>query len=99
MARDRFLFRAGRTGYTYPEVLEVRAGSVRLLRPSSTAKREQRAVSTLIAIAYVFLIGPILALTGLPALGDLLGAGIGGALYFLGLIAAHIWWDNPSLPL
>jgi len=99
MARDRFLFRAGRTGYTYPEVLEVRAGSVRLLRPSSIAKREQRAVSTLIAIAYVFIIGPILAVTGLPALGVILGVGIGVAVYFLGLIAALIWWDNRSLPL
>jgi hypothetical protein len=99
MARDRFLFRAGRTGYTYPEVLEVRAGSVRLLSPSSTAKREQRAVSTLIAIAYVFVIGPILAVTGLPALGLVLGVGIGVALYFIGLVATLVWWDNRSLPL
>src|SRR3989475_13330614 len=99
MPRDSFLFRAGRTGYTYPGVLEVRAGSVRLLRPSSTAKREQRAVSTLIAIAYVFIIGPILAVTGLPALGVVLGVGIGVAVYFLGLIAALILCDNRSLPL
>ena len=99
MARDRFLFRAGRTGYTYPEVLEVRAGSVRLLSPSSAAKREQRAISTLIAIAYVFVIGPILAVTGLPALGLFLGVGIGVALYFIGFVATLVWWDNRSLPL
>src|SRR2546427_11039855 len=98
MARDRFLFRAGRTGYTYPGVLEVRAGSVRLLRPSSTAKREQRAVSTLIAIAYVFIIGPILAFTRLPALAVVLCVGIGVARYCLGLFAALLWWDSRSLP-
>ncbi len=101
MARDRFLFRAGRTGYTYPEVLEVRTGSVRLLSPSSAAKREQRAISTLIAIAYVFVIGPILAVTGLPAFGVIspLGVWIGVSLYILGLVATLAWWDNRSLPL
>ena len=38
-------------------------------------------------------------MTGLPALGVVLGVGIGVAVYFLGLIAALIWWDNRSLPL
>ena len=42
---------------------------------------------------------PILAVTGLPALGVVLGVGIGVAVYFLGLVAALIWWDNRSLPL
>lgn len=38
-------------------------------------------------------------MSGLPALGVFLGVGIGVALYFIGLMAALVWWDNRSLPL
>lgn len=101
MVRERFLFRAGRAGYTYPELLEMRLGSVRILIPSEEARRHQRAVSTLIALAYVFIAGTILGalavafLSSLPAVALLAAV----AVYILGLIGVLVWWDRSSLPL
>src|SRR3989441_819370 len=60
MAVERLLFRAGRQGYTYPEILEVRRGSLRILMPSPESKRRVRIISAFVSLAYVFIAGPLL---------------------------------------
>ena len=98
VARDRFLFRAGRVGYTYPDVLEVQAGSARLLVPSKTAKLWTRAVLTGVAVAYVFLAGPILAAYGFARMAlPAIAVWIGFVLYLVGFFAILFWWDHRNL--
>ena len=99
MDETRYLFRAGRKGYAYPEILEVSPGSVQILVPSETARRRTKTVSILVALAYVFLVGPIVAtLASLPVPG-LWTAIIAGVSFFAGLIGILVWWDQLSLPL
>jgi len=59
---------AGRAGYTYPDILAIQAGSVRLLVPFENSQAQGRAVLTLVGAVYALLVGPILAAYGLPAM-------------------------------
>src|SRR5438309_9571433 len=100
VARERYLFRAGRSGYTYAEILEVRKGSLRLLRPSGEGRLRQRVVTTLIALAYIFGVGAVLV--GFVARGTSMSPVIAVAeivLFFAGLFALEVVWDRWSLPL
>src|SRR5437879_12665549 len=55
--QDRFLFRAGRERYTYPELLQIRSGAAApILMTSEQAKRRTRIVSTFIALHYAFVV-------------------------------------------
>jgi len=100
VARERYLFRAGSAGYTYPEILEVRKGSLRLLRPSGEGRLRQRVVTTLIALAYIFGVGVVLAgfvvrwtsMSPVIAVAEIV-------LFFAGLLALEVVWDRWSLPL
>src|SRR2546430_4863188 len=100
VARERYLFRAGSAGYTYPEILEVRKGSLRLLRPSGEGRLRQRVVTTLIALAYIFGVGVVLAgfvvrwtsMSPVLAVAEIV-------LFFAGLLALEVAWDRWSLPL
>ena len=99
VARERYLFRAGSAGYTYPEILEVRKGSLRLLRPSGEGQRRQRVITTLIALAYIFGVGAVL---GFAARWKFVSPVIAVAeivLFFAGLLALEVVWDRWSLPL
>ena len=98
--QDRFLFRAGREGYTYPELLQIRSGAAaQILMPSEQAKRRTRIVSTFIALAYVFVVGPLIGLlaafSGFPIVAPIVAV-VG---FFVGLIGILVWWDRMSLPL
>jgi hypothetical protein len=98
--RERFLFRAGSAGYAYPEILEVRRQSVRLLRPSGQGQRRQRTVSALITLGYIFglgtliagLWGPLSAFTPAIAFAEVF-------IFFVGYFALIVWWNRRSLPL
>jgi hypothetical protein len=97
---DRYLFRAGTAGYTYPQVLEIRKDGLRLLLPSAEARRRQRALSSLIALGYVFVAGS--ALTGLAGPLSRLSPVliVAEVVVFLGgFVAVTVWWDRRSLPL
>ena len=98
---ERLLFRAGRKGYAYPELLEVRRGSLRILVPSGEAKRRARVVSTLVAIAYVFVAGPVIATIAVALMQNLgaVAAVPTVVVYFLGFVGILVWWDRWSLPL
>src|SRR5438093_1385952 len=67
MAVERLLFRAGRQGYAYPEILEVRRGSLRILVPSAESIRRVRITSTLVSLAYIFIGGSLLGAGGAKA--------------------------------
>jgi len=95
----RFLFRAGRKGYTYPELLEIRPGAAQILVPSEQARRRARIVSTFIALAYVFIVGPLVgglvAFSGFPIVAPVVAV----IAFFIGFIGILVWWDHMSLPL
>ena len=100
MDQNRFLFRAGREGYTYPELLQIRSGAAaQILMPSEQARRRTRIVSTFIALAYVFVVGPLVgglgAFSGLSIVAPIVAV----AGFFVGLIGILVWWDRMSLPL
>ncbi len=102
MTVERLLFRAGREGSTYPELLEVRSGSLRILVPSDEARRRARVISTFVALGYVFLAGPILGTLAaglLQTLGGIAAAVAFVGIYGLGLIGVLVGWDRWSLPL
>src|SRR2546428_4195584 len=102
MAVERLLFRAGRQGYTYPEILEVRRGSLRILMPSPESKRRVRIISAFVSLAYVFIAGPLLGAVALGLMANLGGVVAGAAaavVFFLGLFGGLVWWDRWSLPL
>lgn len=105
MTIERLLFRAGRQGYSYPEILEIRPASFRILVPSYEAKRRAHLLSILVALAYVFIAGTFLGITALAPIQNLDGVvagvvtGAAVALYILGLIGVLVWWDRWSLPL
>src|SRR3989475_4767437 len=102
MAVERLLFRAGRQGYTYPEILEVRRGSLRILMPSPESKRRVRIISAFVSLAYVFIAGPLLGAVALGLMANLGGVVAGAAaavVFFLGLFGVLVWWDRWSLPL
>ncbi|HYS72146.1 MAG TPA: hypothetical protein VEM95_06955 [Thermoplasmata archaeon] len=99
----RVLLRAGRTAYTYPELLEVRAGSVLILRPSDRAKKRHRIVSTILTLAYLLMAGWItVTFVALPVtLGGLAGFGVAlfvAAIIMVGMVGILFWWDRWSLP-
>src|SRR2546426_8439686 len=71
MAVERLLFRAGRQGYTYPEILEVRRGSLRILVPSAESTRRVRIISTVVDLAYIFIAGPLFGGVGARAHAEL----------------------------
>lgn len=99
MEGQRYLFRAGRAGYTYPELLEIRLGAAQLLVPSEGAKRRSRIVSGLIALAYVFVAGPIIAMIAAFSGPSWVLPSIAFVTFFVGLLAVLVWWDGWSLPL
>src|SRR2546428_11268221 len=102
MAVERLLFRAGRQGYTYPEILEVRRGSLRILMPSPESKRRVRIISAFVSLAYVFIAGPLLGAVALGLMANLGGVVAGAAtavVFFLGLFGGLVWGDRWSLPL
>lgn len=100
MDQNRFLFRAGREGYTYPELLQIRSGAAaQIVMPSEQARRRTRIVSTFIALAYLFVVGPLIG-----GLASFLGSSIVAPIvavagFFVGLIGILVWWDRMSLPL
>jgi hypothetical protein len=96
---NRFLFRAGREGYTYPELLQIRPGAAQILVPSEQAQRRTRIVSTFVALAYVFIVGPLVG--GLAAFSrfSIVAPIVAVAGFFVGLIGILLWWDRMSLPL
>src|SRR3989475_10784683 len=79
MAVERLLFRAGRQGYTYPEILEVRRGSLRILVPSAESIRRVRITSTLVSLAYIFIGGSLWGAGALSLLANVGGGGGGVA--------------------
>ena len=102
MAVERLLFRAGRQGYTYPEILEVRRGSLRILVPSAESIRRVRIISTLVSLAYIFIRGPLLGTVALTLMANVGGIAAGVAtvvVFFLGFFGVLVWWDRWSLPL
>src|SRR3989442_2678950 len=102
MAVERLLFRAGRQGYTYPEILEVRRGSLRILMPSPESKRRVRIISAFVSLAYVFIAWPLLGAVALGLMANLGGVVAGAAaagVFFLGLFGGLVWGDRWSLPL
>ena len=99
VARERYLFRAGSAGYTYPEILEVRKGSLRLLRPSGEGQRRQRVITTLIALAYIFGVGAVLGFVARWTFASPVIAVAEIVLFFAGLLALEVVWDRWSLPL
>ena len=102
MAVERLLFRAGRQGYTYPEILEVRLGSLRILVPSAESIRRVHILSTVVALAYIFIAGPLLGAVALALMPNVGGVAVGvaaGVVFFLGLFGVLVWWDRWSLPL
>src|SRR5436309_2719534 len=102
MAVERLLFRAGRQGYTYPEILEVRLGSLRILVPSAESIRRVHVLSTVVALAYIFIAGPLLGAVALALMPNVGGVAVGvaaGVVFFLGLFGVLVWWDRWSLPL
>src|SRR5436309_4829 len=103
MAVERLLFRAGRQGYTYPEILEVRRGSLRILVPSAESIRRVRITSTLVSLAYIFIGGSLwgaVALRLMPNVGGVaVGVGAVGVvlLGFFGVIGWGHRWSPPRL--
>ena len=74
---------------------------MRLLVPSERARRTTRIVSILAALAYIFLLGPLLGLLMVPLLflgvPGIVAAAAGFVAFFAGLFALEIWWDNHAL--
>src|SRR2546422_4244894 len=102
MAVERLLFRAGRQGYTYPEILEVRRGSLRILVPSAESIRRVRITSTLVSLAYIFIGGSLLGAVALRLMASVGGIAAGVAAvvgFFLGFFGVLVWWDRLNLPL
>ena len=102
MAVERLLFRAGRQGYTYPEILEVRRGSLRILVPSAESIRRVRITSTLVSLAYIFIGGSLWGAVALRLMPNVGGVAVGVAavvVFFLGFFGVLVWWDRWSLPL
>ena len=102
MAVERLLFRAGRQGYTYPEILEVRLGSLRILVPSAESMRRVHVLSTVVALAYIFIAGPLMGEVALALMPNVGGVAVGVAavvVFLLGLFGVLVWWDRWSLPL
>src|SRR2546426_7919309 len=94
MAVERLLFRAGRQGYTYPEILEVRLGSLRILVPSDESIRRVRILSTVVALAYIFIAGHLLGAVALALMPNVGGVAVGvaaGVVFFLGPFEAPAW--------
>src|SRR2546422_495633 len=79
MAVERLLFRAGRQGYTYPEILEVRRGSLRILVPSAESIRRVRITSTLVSLAYIFIGGSLWGAVALRLMPNVGGVAVGVA--------------------
>src|SRR2546428_5726432 len=101
MAVERLLFRAGRQGYTYPEILEVRRGSLRILMPSPESKRRVRIISAFVSLAYVFIAGPLLGAVALGLMANLGGVVAGAAaavVFFLGLLGELLRRGRLRLP-
>src|SRR2546425_978707 len=101
MAVERLLFRAGRQGYTYPEILEVRRGSLRILMPSPESKRRVRIISAFVSLAYVFIAGPLLGAVALGLMANLGGVVAGAAaagVFFPGAFRDLGWWVPWGLP-
>ena len=99
MDQNRFLFRAGREGYTYPELLQIRSGAAQILMPSEQARRRTRIVSTFIALAYVFVVGPLIGGLASFSGSSIVAPIVAVAGFFVGLIGILVWWDRMSLPL
>ncbi len=99
MDQNRFLFRAGREGYAYPELLQLRSGAAQVLVPSEQARRRARIVSTFIALAYVFIVGPLVGRLAALSGSLILAPVVAVTGFFVGLIGILVWWDRLSLPL
>lgn len=105
VARDRSLLRADVEGYSYADILEVRPGRVRLLRPSAAARRTVRLTLLGVTLVWVFLIGPLLAvwlpwlLTPWPPslVPGWLVYVFAGFSWWVSLIATLVWWDDRLL--
>jgi len=95
VARDRFLFRAGRAGYTYPDILEVQTGSVRLLEPSKGAKLRVRVISIIIGLFSTILVGYGLGASVFTPVT----AWVSIVVYFAGLFSVLFWWEQRNLSI
>src|SRR2546422_10819682 len=94
MAVERLLFRAGRQGYTYPEILEGRLGTLRILLPPAESIRRVHVLSTVVALAYIFIAGPLLGEVELCLIPSVCGISYGlGAVVvsLLSLFGGHHW--------
>ncbi len=100
---ERDLLRADVEGYSYSGLLEAAPGSLRFLRPGAESRRTVRIVSTTIALAWLFVFGPLFAvlLQHAATLGFLeILALIAYVAVFSGtLVAAEVWWSGRNLPL
>src|SRR5947199_10366951 len=102
MAFELLLFRAVRQGYTYPEILEVRRGSLRILVPSAESIRRVRITSTLVSLAYIFIGGSLWGAVALRLMTNVGGVAVGVAavvVFFLGFFEYLVCWDRCCLPL
>src|SRR3989442_4954388 len=100
MDQNRFLFRAGREGYTYPELLQIRSGAAaQILMPSEQARRRTRIVPTFIALAYVFVVGPLVGGLGAFSGLSIVAAIVPVARFFVELVGILVWGDSISVPL
>src|SRR6058998_223411 len=58
--------------------------------------------STVVALAYIFIAGPLLGPAALALIPNVGGVAVGvaaGVVFFLGLFGVLVWWDRWSLPL
>lgn len=77
---------------------------MRLLHPSTRARTLSRWISTLFALAYLFVLGSFIAAGS--AVGPLIGGIVGWvtaaalvAFFITGLVLLLLWWDHRSLPI
>jgi hypothetical protein len=96
---ERYLFRAGTVGYTFPEILEVQRNSLRVVQPSAKARRLINGVSTLIGLGYMFAVSWLIVGPLGPLLTSWDRAIAVVVVFFAGLVAIIVWWDRRSLPL
>lgn len=102
--RDRFLLRADVEGFMYRDVLEVRPGRIRLIRPSDALRRGLRTGAVAVTLIWLFLVGPLLfvgmiqlvAWRGWP---DWLALSLASVAWVGGLVGTALWWDRRTLPV